>query len=400
MPDELPRHVRLGRAFVDEDASAPASREARSLPARRRGTSRGGRPVVPTPVPGARPPRRSRRRAMRRRAARHDGGSARRCESATGLAYRRARAADRSRGAARSPWTYRLRAPGKSGDDTRDELEPGGRPACERRKARRGRRRDGVDDRGQQPEARGRAARRRTRRRSRHRVDRRLPEVEEDDRRRREAAGERDRQRVRHAARERIARRAAARTRGTATKIAATAANESWKPGSSSDVGIHAMSTSAPTARKCQRSRRTRGEPGERRESSGDGRPRDRRLPADGEHVGGDHDERRRARAAPCGSRKQPTEPIDPGGEERDVLARDGEQVIETGGAEVVLHVGRQALVLAEHDAEDDAAANAVAFHVEPHARRGREDDHRGRQSRLVARSAASSTPSSTTWMP
>ena len=43
--------------------------------------------------------------------------------------------------------------------------------------------------------------------------------------------------------------------RGTTTKIAATAANESWKPGSSADRGIHASRISAPTARACQRSR-------------------------------------------------------------------------------------------------------------------------------------------------
>ena len=37
-------------------------------------------------------------------------------------------------------------------------------------------------------------------------------------------------------------------------KIAATAANESWKPGSSSERGVHASSTTAPTAIVCQRS--------------------------------------------------------------------------------------------------------------------------------------------------
>ena len=45
------------------------------------------------------------------------------------------------------------------------------------------------------------------------------------------------------------------RVRGTAAKIAATAANESWNPGSKIDVGIQASRTSAPRARKCQRSR-------------------------------------------------------------------------------------------------------------------------------------------------
>ena len=37
-------------------------------------------------------------------------------------------------------------------------------------------------------------------------------------------------------------------------KIAATAANESWNPGSSSDRGVQASSTTAPIAIACQRS--------------------------------------------------------------------------------------------------------------------------------------------------
>src|SRR5580765_6916877 len=37
-------------------------------------------------------------------------------------------------------------------------------------------------------------------------------------------------------------------------KIAATAANESWKPGSNKVYGFHASRTSAPRSQKCQRS--------------------------------------------------------------------------------------------------------------------------------------------------
>ncbi len=44
-------------------------------------------------------------------------------------------------------------------------------------------------------------------------------------------------------------------TRGSTRKIAATAANESWKPGSSAEEGSQQRSTSAPTASACQRSR-------------------------------------------------------------------------------------------------------------------------------------------------
>ncbi len=70
----------------------------------------------------------------------------------------------------------------------------------------------------------------------------------------------------------------------------------------------------------------------------------------------------RRASRAPGAlveSRKSQPSSVDARGEERDVLPRDGEQVVEPGGAEVVLHVVRQPFVLAEHDAEDDAAADA-----------------------------------------
>ena len=103
---------------------------------------------------------------------------------------------------------------------------------------------------------------------------------------------------------------------------------------------------------------RARGEPRKRGESSGDRGAGHRRLPADGKHVGGDHAERREL---PERSREseEPAEQEDARGEERDVLPRDGEQVVETGGAEVVLHVVRQPFVLAEHDAENDAAADA-----------------------------------------
>ena len=57
---------------------------------------------------------------------------------------------------------------------------------------------------------------------------------------------------------------------------------------------------------------------------------------------------------------KKPAQPVDAGRQEGDVLARDGKEVVETGGTEVVLHVGRQPLVLAEDDAEHDAPANTV----------------------------------------
>ncbi len=41
-------------------------------------------------------------------------------------------------------------------------------------------------------------------------------------------------------------------TRGVTTKIAATAANESWKPASRSEYGFQARRTAAPTSSACQ----------------------------------------------------------------------------------------------------------------------------------------------------
>ena len=191
-----------------------------------------------------------------------------------------------------------------------------------------------------------------------HRVRRRLAEVEEDDRSRREPARERDGERVGDAARAPDSRRAALRTRGTATKIAATAANESWKPGSSSAVGIHAMSTSAPTARKCQRSLgRAASQARDASPPATPARTTDGCQPTARTYDRDDADDRQLTHDPR--QAEQPAQPVDAGRQERDVLPRDGQKVVEPGGAEVVLHVRGQALVLAEHDAQHDAAADA-----------------------------------------
>ena len=128
-----------------------------------------------------------------------------------------------------------LRA-GKIGDDSRDELEPGSRPARERSKTGCSGRRDRIDHGGEQPEAEDERRGREREHVRGNRVERSVAEVEQHDRRRRETARERDRERIRHARRERIAVERV-RTRGTATKIAATAANDSWNPGSRSRRG-------------------------------------------------------------------------------------------------------------------------------------------------------------------
>ena len=82
-------------------------------------------------------------------------------------------------------------------------------------------------------------------------------------------------------------------------------------------------------------------------------------MPADGEDVrtNDGHDEQfaRRPRES-----DEPRERVDAGGQERDVLARDREQVVEAGCPEVAPRGDREVLVLAEHDPEHDAAADAA----------------------------------------
>ncbi len=119
------------------------------------------------------------------------------------------------------------------------------------------------------------------------------------------------------------------------------------------------MSTSAPTARKCQRSRGLAASQASDASAPGDARAHDRRLPADSEDVDGDGDEDRELAPRPP-QPHQPAEAVDPRGEEGDVLARDREQVVQPRCPEVVLHPSREALVLAEDDTEHDAAADAL----------------------------------------
>ena len=79
--------------------------------------------------------------------------------------------------------------------------------------------------------------------------------------------------------------------------------------------------------------------------------PNDRRLRADGEHVRADRRERadlaRHARDT-----EQPRDEQHAARDERDVLARDGEQVVEARGTERVPQVFVEPFVFAEHDPE------------------------------------------------
>ena len=115
-------------------------------------------------------------------------------------------------------------------------------------------------------------------------------------------------------------------------KIAATAANESWKPGSRSVYGFHASKTAAPTRKKYQRSSRTSGEPRERGKPAGDPGADHRGLPADREDVRADRRSAPTARTPAGRPSSQPSEKH--ACDDADVLTRDGEQVVETRGPE------------------------------------------------------------------
>ena len=100
---------------------------------------------------------------------------------------------------------------------------------------------------------------------------------------------------------------------------------------------------------------RPRQEPGQRGEPACDTGPNHGRLPADREHVGGDRRDGDDLGGEPWDP-QQPGEPEHAEREERDVLPRDGQEVIEPGRLEAVPELVREPLVLAEHDAREHRA--------------------------------------------
>ena len=185
-------------------------------------------------------------------------------------------------------------------------------------------------------------------------------ELEPKHRRGGDAARGRDGDRLAQTSRGADSPRAAARAAGRATKIAATAANDNWKPASRSVYGFQASSTNAASSRKCQRSRcRAVSHASEPSAPTTPARTTDGCAP-DGEDVAGDAGER----AELPNSRGTPSsggEHEHADGDEGDVLTRDGEQVVEAGGAEPVSQRFGDGLVVAEHDAREDRAALAGA---------------------------------------
>ena len=97
---------------------------------------------------------------------------------------------------------------------------------------------------------------------------------------------------------------------------------------------------------------RTGEEPRERGQATGDSGAHDRRLPADCEDVGSDRADRRDLGRQPVDP-QQPGEPEHSDRKERDVLSRDGQQVVEPGGLEVAAELVGEPLVLAEHDSRE-----------------------------------------------
>ena len=97
---------------------------------------------------------------------------------------------------------------------------------------------------------------------------------------------------------------------------------------------------------------RTRGEPGEGHERSGNAGADDRRLPPHRARVGDDAHHRSEVPDPPRDAR-DPRGEQDPDHDVRDVLARHGEQVVEPGRLEVVPERLAELLVLAENDPAD-----------------------------------------------
>ena len=181
--------------------------------------------------------------------------------------------------------------------------------------------------------------------------------MQEDDRGRGDAARERHGERISHWSRDRVAVQAPPHARH---------GDEDCRDGGEGELEAGLEHRGRHPGHQHERSDReevpavgrSRDEPRERCQRPGDSRSDDGRLPSDREHVRRDDGENRQL-AHHSGEPQEPAEPVDAGREKCDVLPRDGQQVVEARSAEVVLDVVRQALVLAEDDAEHDAATDA-----------------------------------------
>ena len=124
-------------------------------------------------------------------------------------------------------------------------------------------------------------------------------ELEPQHRRGRDAARRRDRDRLAQPARSADSPRGSAISGATRTKIAATAANDSWKPASRSVYGFHARSDERREQQEVPAVALPGGEPRKRAERADDACAHHRRLRADGEDVRRDARERAELRDQP-----------------------------------------------------------------------------------------------------
>ena len=138
-------------------------------------------------------------------------------------------------------------------------------------------------------------------------------------------------------------------------KIAATAANESWKPASKTRYGFHASSTIAPTSSAYHASRsRPAIHASEASEPAIPARTTDGCAPTARTYA-----------AIPASAPSSPIQRLMPAshastsiaaGDQDHVLSRDGQEVVEPRGAEVLAQVVGERLVVAEHDPFEDRA--------------------------------------------
>jgi len=109
---------------------------------------------------------------------------------------------------------------------------------------------------------------------------------------------------------------------------------------------------------KYHRSRPRAGQPGERPEHTRNARPNDGRLSADRQDVRADRRDRPEL-GDKSGETEQPGCTEHAGGDERDILARNGEQVVQARGAKAVAKRLRHLAVVSEHDADEYLSALA-----------------------------------------
>ena len=280
----------------------------------------------------------------------HDPG-----ERAAGRAQRAARAR------ARAPSSH---APKRA---TRPTYAPSARIAAssdDRRPRRDGPERTGRE---REPEQR-RDGRQREQVRGQAGDQRRAAEVHERDRRGGQRAGERDRERAAQAAAARACPRASCGCAGARPWIAATAANESWKPGPDDRPRIEREHRGRREREQMPRIASRADQPGQRHEHARRCGAHDRRPAADDRRVGDDRGDR----AAVCERSRHAGDPRESEhrcDEQHDVAARHGQQMREPRRAERLERVVVERRGAAQRDARRDARRPVVAAGGERGAR-------------------------------